>query len=56
MGLRLDLDEPVHTHGRKTVAVSMKGQGPAAGPADKYKAATDSGHDRPVFPNLLQQT
>ena len=51
----MDLDEMGHKYNRKAVAASMKRQGPVATAARKIKAATDSGHDRPVAPNLLEQ-
>ena len=54
-GLTLDLDDQGHKYNRKTVAASMRLQGLVARAAKKYKAATDSGHDRLVAPNLLQQ-
>ena len=54
-GLTLDLDEQGRTYNRKTVAASMKRQGLMAKAAKKFKATTDSDHDRPVAPNLLQQ-
>ena len=54
--LTLDLDEQGHKYNRKTVAASMKRQGLVAKAAKKYKATTDSDHNRPVVPNLLQQT
>ena len=55
VGLTLDLDEQGHTYNRKTVAASMKRQGIKAKAAKKFKATTDSEHDRPVAPNLLGQ-
>ena len=55
VGLTLDLDEQGHIYNRKTVAVSMKRQGLVAKAAKKFKATTDSDHDRPVAPNLLKQ-
>lgn len=55
VGLTLDLDEQGHKYNRKTVAASMKRQGLVAKAAKKYKATTDSDHDRPVAPNLLGQ-
>jgi len=55
VGLTLDLDELGHTYDRKTVAASMKRQGLVAKAAKKYKATTDSNHDLPVAPNLLDQ-
>ena len=55
VGLTLDLDELGHTYNRKTVAASMKRQGLVAKAAKKYKATTDSDHNLPVAPNLLEQ-
>ena len=42
-------------HMTKTVAASMKRQGLVAKAAKKFKATTDSDHDLPVAPNLLDQ-
>ena len=53
--LTLDLDEQGHKYNRKTVAASMKRQGLVAKAAKKYKATTDSDHNLPVAPNLLEQ-
>jgi len=55
VGLTLDLDELGHKYNRKTVAASMKRQGLVAKAAKKYKATTDSDHNLPVAPNLLEQ-
>ena len=55
VGLTLDLDEQGDTYNRKTVAASMKRQSLVAKAAKKFKATTDSAHDRPVAPNLLEQ-
>ncbi len=53
--LTLDLDDQGHSYNRKTVAAGMKRQGLAAKAAKKFKATTDSDHDLPVAPNLLDQ-
>jgi putative transposase len=55
VGLTLDLDEQGHKYNRKTVAASMKRQGLVAKAAKKFKATTDSDHNLPVAPNLLEQ-
>ena len=55
VGLALDLDEMGRTYNRKTVAARVKWQGLVAKAAKKFKATTDSDHDRPVAPNLLRQ-
>jgi len=55
VGLTLDLDEQGHSYNRKTVAKSMRRQGLVAKAARKFKATTDSKHDLPVAPNLLEQ-
>jgi putative transposase len=54
-GLVLDLHDAGHACDRKTVAASMKRQGLRAKAARKFKATTNSAHDLPVAPNLLQQ-
>ena len=54
-GLALDLDDRGDSYNRKTVAASMKRQGLVAKAAKKFKATTDSDHDLPVAPNLLDQ-
>ena len=51
----LDLAEAGHQHDRKTVADSMRRQGLRAKAAKKFKATTNSKHNLPVAPNLLQQ-
>jgi transposase InsO family protein len=51
----LDLGEAGHEHDRKTVAASMRRQGLRAKAAKKFKATTNSKHNLPVAPNLLQQ-
>lgn len=53
--LAKDLAKAGHRYNRKTVAASLKRQGLRARAARKFKVTTDSGHDRPVAPNLLQQ-
>jgi len=53
--LVLDLQEQGHSYNRKTVAASMKRQNLRAKAAKKFKAATNSKHNLPVAPNLLQQ-
>ena len=54
-GLPRDLQASGHPYNRKTVAESMKRQGLRAKAARKFKATTDSHHDRPVAPNRLAQ-
>jgi putative transposase len=53
--LTLDLAETGHQHDRKTVANSLRRQGLRAKAAKKFKATTNSNHDLPVAPNLLDQ-
>ena len=53
--LVLDLHDQGHAYDRKTVAASMKRQNLRAKAARKYKATTNSNHNLPVAPNLLQQ-
>lgn len=53
--LVLDLQDQGHSYNRKTVAASMKRQGLRAKAAKKFKATTNSNHNLPVAPNLLQQ-
>ncbi|MBK6741431.1 MAG: IS3 family transposase [Haliea sp.] len=53
--LTLDLAEAGHQHDRKTVANSLRRQGLRAKAAKKFKATTNSNHDLPVAPNLLNQ-
>lgn len=50
-----DLAGAGHSHDRKTIASSMRRQGLRAKAAKKFKATTNSGHNLPVAPNLLQQ-
>jgi putative transposase len=50
-----DLRESGHCRDRKTVAASMKRQGLRAKAARKFKATTNSKHNLPVAPNLLEQ-
>ena len=47
--------QPVSTTTAKTVANSVRPQGLCAKAAKKFKAATNSKHDVPLTPNLLQQ-
>lgn len=54
-GLALDLRDQGESYDRKTVAASMKRQGLRAKAARKFKATTNSNHNLPVAPNLLQQ-
>lgn len=53
--LTLDLHDQGINCDRKTVAMSMQQQGLRAKAARKFKATTNSKHDLPVAPNLLQQ-
>jgi len=53
--LVLDLYDQGHAFDRKTVAASMKRQHLRAKAARKYKATTNSKHNLPVAPNVLQQ-
>jgi len=53
--LVLDLNDLGHHYNRKTVAASMKRQNLRAKAARKFKATTNSNHNLPVTPNLLQQ-
>jgi transposase InsO family protein len=53
--LVLDLADEGHQHDRKTVAASMRRQGLRAKAAKKFKATTNSKHNLPVAPNLLNQ-
>jgi hypothetical protein len=53
--LVLDLHDRGHAYDRKTVAASMKRQNLRAKAARKYKATTNSNHNLPVAPNVLQQ-
>lgn len=53
--LVLDLAEAGHRHDRKTIADSMRRQGLRAKAAKKFKATTNSRHNLPVAPNLLEQ-
>ena len=53
--LTVDLKEQGLPYDRKTVAESMKRQGLRAKAARKFKATTNSDHNLPVAPNLLQQ-
>jgi len=53
--LTLDLVESGNRHDRKTIAKSLRRQGLRAKAAKKFKATTNSNHNLPVAPNLLQQ-
>ena len=53
--ITLDLKDEGQNYNRKTVAASMQRQGLRAKAAKKFKATTNSDHDLPVAPNLLQQ-
>ena len=53
--LTLELAEAGHQNDRKTVANSLRRQGLRAKAAKKFKATTNSNHDLPVAPNLLDQ-
>ena len=54
-GLTLDLHDQGFSYNRKTVAASLQRQGLRAKAAKKFKATTNSKHNLPVAPNLLQQ-
>jgi len=54
-GLVKDLADAGHHYDRKTIAESMARQGLRAKAARKFKATTNSAHDLPVAPNVLQQ-
>ena len=53
--LARDLNDAGHPYDRKTIAESMRRQGLRAKAAKKFKATTNSKHNLPVAPNLLQQ-
>jgi len=53
--LVLDLHDRGYAYDRKTVAASTKRQNLRAKAARKYKATTNSKHNLPVAPNVLQQ-
>jgi transposase InsO family protein len=53
--LTLDLADNATPYNRKTVANSQRRQGLRAKAAKKFKATTNSNHNLPVAPNLLQQ-
>jgi putative transposase len=53
--LTLDLADAGTPFDRKTVAKSLRRQGLRAKAAKKFKVTTNSKHDLPVAPNLLQQ-
>ena len=50
-----DLADAGHRHDRKTIASSMRRQGLRAKAAKKFKVTTNSKHNLPVAPNLLQR-
>ena len=50
-----DLAEAGYKRDRKTIGKSLRRQGLRAKAAKKFKATTNSRHDLPVAPNLLQQ-
>jgi putative transposase len=54
-GLTLDLADAGHVRNRKTIAKSLQRQGLRAKAAKKFKVTTDSHHNKPVAPNLLEQ-
>ena len=54
-GLTRDLSDQGHGYNRKTVAKSLQRQGLRAKAAKKFKATTNSRHNLPVAPNLLDQ-
>jgi putative transposase len=54
-GLTRDLADAGQRYDRKSVADSMRRQGLRAKAAKKFKATTNSKHDLPVAPNLLEQ-
>ncbi len=50
-----DMEEAGYRHDRKTFAESLRRQGLRAKATEKFKATTNSRHNLPVAPNLLQQ-
>lgn len=54
-GLTYDLHDQGLSYNRKTVAASLQRQGLRAKAANKFKATTNSKHNLPVAPKLLQQ-
>lgn len=50
-----ELAEQGHPYDEKTIASSMRRQGLRARAAKRFKATTNSAHDLPVAPNLLEQ-
>lgn len=50
-----DLADEGHRHDPKTIATSLARQGLRAKAARRFKATTNSRHDLPVAPNLLEQ-
>jgi transposase InsO family protein len=53
--LTVELGEAGHPYDEKTIASSLRRQGLAARAAKRFKATTNSNHDLPVAPNLLNQ-
>jgi transposase InsO family protein len=53
--LAFELSEAGHPYDEKTIASSLRRQGLAARAAKRFKATTNSNHDLPVAPNLLNQ-
>src|SRR5690606_37212958 len=53
--LSQDCAEQGYKRNRKTIGKSLNRQGLCAKAAKKFKATTNSRHDLPVAPNLLQQ-
>jgi transposase InsO family protein len=53
--LTSELDEKGHRYDEKTIARSLRRQGLVARAAKRFKATTNSNHDLPVAPNLLNQ-
>lgn len=53
--ITLDLKDEGQHFNRKTVAASMRRQGLRAKAAKRFKATTNSDHELPVAPNVLQQ-
>jgi transposase InsO family protein len=53
--LTSELSEQGHPYDEKTIASSLRRQGLVARAAKRFKATTNSNHDLPVAPNLLNQ-
>jgi transposase InsO family protein len=53
--LTSELGEQGHPYDEKTIASSLRRQGLVARAAKRFKATTNSNHDLPVAPNLLNQ-